>query len=75
MNIRFFGELVEITGKTQEDLIVDSMSDLTQYLTKAYSIDLNDFSVAINHEIKSFNDDYKFNGADEVAILSAFAGG
>jgi len=77
MNIKYFGEIAEITKKTSEQIELKDMSlnELKTYLNSTYKLALEDIHIAVNHDIVSMYEDISLTATDEIAILSPFAGG
>lgn len=77
MNIKYFGEISDITGKTNENVVLDgnTLTDLIAYLQKDYKLSVDDIYVAINHELVQTSQPIQIADTDEIAILSPFAGG
>ena len=77
MNIKYFGEIADITGQTAEVIVFqeNSLETLLGYLKKNYQLSENDFYLAINHQLADTTQNIQIADTDEVAILSPFAGG
>lgn len=76
VNVKYFGEVVERTHKSEEKIAVEKneLAELIQMLNKQYLLhDLN-LQVAVNEEIIS-DENYSLTENDEVALLPPFAGG
>ncbi len=75
INIKYFGEVAEKTGKTMEELdeSFNTVQDLTEYLKSTYNLNGDAIKIAINRELAS--NDQPLNRTDEIAVLSPFAGG
>ncbi len=76
LNVKFFGELAELTGKSEVLLQVDedtAIHDLEQFFNKKYdSWSLQTYLIAVNQDITK---DIKLSEGDEIAFLPPFAGG
>ena len=75
INIKYFGQLAEVTQKEEEciEFSKHSVSDLVESLFVKYpDLKNKDFKVAQNNELVSA--DAKITGA-EIALLPPFAGG
>ncbi len=75
LKILYFGEVAECTGKEEERIAAEDLSDLRTYLQSEYQLDLEGLQIAINHEVISQSTEIQLTDADEIAILSPFAGG
>ena len=76
IKILFFGILTDISKQNEIEINnVDNVADLKSYLFKTYpNMKDMDFTIALNKEIISNNED-KFKNNDELALLPPFAGG
>lgn len=76
MEISYFGEIAEKTNKTSENLIeISSVNSLIIFLKDNYQLNETDYHIAVNHSITESSVDKNLNETDEIAVLSAFAGG
>ncbi|WP_179343681.1 MoaD/ThiS family protein [Winogradskyella ursingii] len=77
MKINYFGEIADITNKTSEELKLanPSVFELINHLKSKYDLVEEDIQIAINRNLISKDNNRPINKTDEVAILSAFAGG
>lgn len=77
MNIKYFGEIADITSKTTETITLpeNSVAALLTYLKEHYKLSEGDFYVAVNHKLADASRNIQLTDTDEVAILSPFAGG
>ena len=77
INIQYYGEIAEKTGCSKEgfDLQTDTLVDLLNRFREKYNINLQGVQVAINQELVSADAVKNLSENDEVALLSAFAGG
>lgn len=75
ITIKYFGQIVEVTKKDEEQLEVSEgvVSELLNVLNTKYSdLENKDFQIAQNQELVSL--DAKLTGA-EIALLPPFSGG
>lgn len=75
ITIKYFGQLVDVTHKSEELLVVEpsTVATIIEELYHKYDELRNkDFQVAQNHELVSM--DTKVTGA-EIALLPPFSGG
>ena len=75
INIKYFGQIAEVTKKNEEQLEVsgNSISELLEQLYSIYdSLRNKDFQVAQNQELVEL--DTKLTG-NEIALLPPFSGG
>lgn len=77
MNIKYFGEIADITGKASEEIVLinNTIEALTAHLQSTYKLSVDDIYIAINHKVVQASQDIQITEKDEVAILSPFAGG
>lgn len=76
MKITYFGEIADMTSKSEENLEEISNSEsLISYLTSKYSIQNTDYQIAVNHQLIDKDISVDLTENDEVAVLSPFAGG
>lgn len=76
MEISYFGEIAEKTNKTSENLKeISNVNSLVNFLKDNYQLNESDFHIAINHSIVENSVEINLNETDEIAVLSAFAGG
>lgn len=77
MTVNYFGEIAEITNCTKEEIStnIETLKELIEYLKTNYKLPIEDFYIAINHELVQKDTNLKLNTTDEIAVLSAFAGG
>lgn len=77
MTIRYFGEVAEMTGRSDETLEVQvsNPQDLKQVLLKRYQMDVSGMKLAVNHRLISWEDDLTIDNQDHIAVMSPFAGG
>ncbi len=77
LTIHYFGEIAEKTGLTSEKLHSQGqhISTVLAELQKKYALENGEFQVAVNHELIDLSQDLELTETDEIALLSAFAGG
>ena len=76
MHIKYFGEIADKTNKTFEEIEnISNLNLLIDFLQQEYGLEFADYQIAVNHELTDFENEEIFSDADEIAILSAFAGG
>lgn len=77
LTIHYFGEIAEKTGLTSEKLHTQGqqISTVLAKLQKKYALENGEFQVAVNHELIDPSQDREVTETDEIALLSAFAGG
>ncbi len=77
MKIIYFGKIADITKKPFEEVVLqnNTLQELIDYLNLKYQIDIGDMQFAVNYNLVSKSDNLTLISTDEVAILSAFAGG
>ncbi|MGS0747636.1 MoaD/ThiS family protein [Halpernia sp. GG3] len=76
MKITYFGEIADKTCKSSENLEeITSINSLIIFLKDNYELNESDFHIAINHSIIESSAEKNLDETDEIAILSAFAGG
>lgn len=76
MKILYFGEIADKTNKTEELLNeIKSLSSLINYLEKNYQLEKANYQIAVNQDLVDENSNENLKATDEIAILSAFAGG
>lgn len=77
MNIIYFGKIAAIANITSEEVSLseNTVTALVAYLTEKYQLDMSDMQIAINHNLIDLQKKTILKETDEVAILSAFAGG
>lgn len=76
MKITYFGEIADLTSKSEEFVEEITNSEfLIKYLTTQYQIQNTDYQIAVNHKLIDKNNSVEIKENDEVAILSPFAGG
>lgn len=75
--IHYFGEIADKTGLTSEKLHSQGrqISTVLAELQEKYALQNGEFQVALNHELIDLSQDLKVTETDEIALLSAFAGG
>ena len=77
MVVKYFGELEDVTGKSDEEIELKNahLSSLKTYLIDTYPLNLERCRIAVNHKLVEWDADLELSLKDEVAILSPFAGG
>ncbi|CAM1344276.1 MoaD/ThiS family protein [Tenacibaculum amylolyticum] len=77
MNIIYFGKIAAIANATSEEVSLpeNTITALVTYLTEKYQLDMSDMQIAVNHNLVDVQKEILLKETDEVAILSAFAGG
>ena len=77
INIKYFGEVLEKTGKPEEaiNLTGQSPAELKAWLVSQYQLDMTGLKLAVNHQLVDWTSSQTFSETDEIAILSPFAGG
>ncbi|SFH81608.1 MoaD/ThiS family protein [Halpernia frigidisoli] len=76
MEISYFGEIAEKTNKTSENLQeISDVNSLITFLKITYHLNESDFQIAVNHSIIEISEEKNLEEIDEIAVLSAFAGG
>lgn len=77
LRLRYFGEIADKIGKTEEEIMLKetSVAALMAFIEKRYSLQENDFQIAVNRELVNSKDAILLHEKDEIALLSAFAGG
>ena len=77
LTIHYFGEIAEKTGLESEKLNFRNLkcSVLMHQLQEKYNLNKGDFQVAVNHNLIDLSIDREIYESDEIALLSAFAGG
>jgi len=77
LTVYYFGEIADKTGLTSEkmDPQEQQISVILQALKEKYALQNGEFQVAVNHELIDLSQDLKVTETDEIALLSAFAGG
>ncbi len=76
INIKYFGELAEITGKSEESIEVNDNIDsklLIENIEKRFDFSKVDYKLAINKQIS--HNPIAIKSGDEIALLPPFAGG
>ncbi len=77
INIKYFGQVAEITGKTEDNLVLEDTSTvkgLNDQLRDLYQLESTYYRISVNQEIMN-NEDAVLNEGDEIALLPPFAGG
>lgn len=76
ITIQYFGEVADKTGKTSEEIFLkkSDVQNLRKFMSEKYSLQLDDYQMALNHQIVNDNE-IQIQEGDEIALLSAFAGG
>ncbi len=77
VSVKYFGEIAESIGKTQEEIdlsaIGNTVADLRNYCIRQYQLEDDDsLQLAINQELGL---DRPLQEGDEIAFLPPFAGG
>ncbi len=77
MKVIYFGKIADVTKKTAEEIELQdkNVKSLITYLNEKYAIDLSEMQIAVNQNLVSKSELLALKDTDEVAILSAFAGG
>lgn len=77
MKVIYFGKIADVAQKTSEEIALkdNSISSLIEFLQDKYQLQLDDMQVAVNHNLISKSATLILKETDEIAILSAFAGG
>ncbi|WP_442265543.1 MoaD/ThiS family protein [Tenacibaculum sp. ZS6-P6] len=77
MNVIYFGKIADVSNKSSENISLkeNSIASLIDFLQEKYQLELDDMQIAVNHNLVSKSDELMLKETDEVAILSAFAGG
>jgi len=77
MKVIYFGKIADVAKKSSEeiDLKESSTSNLIAFLQEKYKLSLEDIKIAVNQNLISKEDNLELKETDEIAILSAFAGG
>lgn len=77
MNVIYFGKIADVANKSSENISLkeNSIASLIDFLQEKYQLALDDMQIAVNHNLVSKSDELMLKETDEVAILSAFAGG
>ncbi len=77
MKVIYFGKIADVTNKTFEEIQLEKkdVKSLIIYLNEKYAIDLNEMQIAVNQNLVSKSEQITLKDSDEIAILSAFAGG
>ncbi|HEA30890.1 MAG TPA: MoaD/ThiS family protein [Leeuwenhoekiella sp.] len=77
LTIHYFGEIADKTGRTSEKLQPQGkqVSALLEALQEKYALQHDEFQVAVNHQLIDLSADMEVEETDEIALLSAFAGG
>lgn len=77
LKVQYFGEIAEKTGKNSEKVALDAqnVTALVANLKEKYNFRDGDFQLAVNHELVNAHGALELSEEDEVALLSAFAGG
>ncbi|WP_031428840.1 MoaD/ThiS family protein [Flavimarina sp. Hel_I_48] len=75
--VHYYGEIADKTGCESEQLTLPNTTlfNLLLELQKKYNLEQGDFQVALNHNLIDPTQELKIEETDEIAILSAFAGG
>lgn len=77
MKVIYFGKIAAVADKASEEveLTNGTTTELISYLTKKYALDMSDMQIAVNHNLVDLSKEVELKETDEIAILSAFAGG
>ncbi|WP_299627549.1 MoaD/ThiS family protein [uncultured Tenacibaculum sp.] len=77
MKVIYFGKIADVAKKSSEEINLEenSIPGLVAFLQEKYHLDLDDMQIAVNHNLVSKSEEIFLKEADEIAILSAFAGG
>ncbi|WP_075344504.1 MoaD/ThiS family protein [Tenacibaculum agarivorans] len=77
IKVIYFGKIADVAKKSSEeiDLKESSTSNLIAFLQEKYKLSLEDIKIAVNQNLISKEDNLELKETDEIAILSAFAGG
>jgi molybdopterin converting factor small subunit len=77
LTIHYFGEIADKTGLKSEKLESrgQQISLVLAELQEKYALQNGEFQVAVNHQLIDVSQDQKVSETDEIALLSAFAGG
>lgn len=76
MKITYFGEIADKTCKNSENVEkISSINSLILFLKDNYELNESDFHIAINHSLLESSAEKNLDETDEIAVLSAFAGG
>lgn len=77
MKVIYFGKIADVTKKTVEEIELQNknVKSLITYLNEKYAINLSEMQIAVNQNLVSKSELLELKDTDEVAILSAFAGG
>ncbi|MGB3775868.1 MAG: MoaD/ThiS family protein [Leeuwenhoekiella sp.] len=75
--IKYFGEIAEKTGVSSENFNVEehSIAAIVDKLQKKYDFKEGEFKIAVNHTLVEQHSAIEIQESDEIALLSAFAGG
>jgi len=74
MIVKYFGPMTDITGKQEETIQSETLSELKATILKSYPDSEGvEFSISVNEEI--IHEDIALSDSDEIAILPPFAGG
>jgi len=75
INIKYFGEIAEKTGKSSEAIAIEKLNttSILKFLKQQYAIADKGIQIAINQELVT--EEIAVLESDEIAILSPFAGG
>jgi len=77
ISIKYFGEVAERTGKTEEKFDLDTLTlkSLLVRLKERYDTDFSAYKLAIDKQLVDVSEEHSFTSDQTIAILSAFAGG
>lgn len=77
MKVIYFGKIADVTKKTVEEIELQNknVKSLITFLNEKYDINLSEMQIAVNQNLVSKSELLELKDTDEVAILSAFAGG
>ncbi len=77
MKVIYFGKIADVTKKTVEEIELQdkNVKSLITFLNEKYAINLSEMQIAVNQNLVSKSELLELKDTDEVAILSAFAGG
>jgi molybdopterin converting factor small subunit len=77
VRIKYFGEVAERTGRTEEKFELDTLTlkSLLERLKDRYDADFSIYKLAIDKQLVDVSEEHAFTSDQTIAILSAFAGG
>lgn len=75
--VQYYGEIAEKAGKNIEEINLEnhSLAAVLEMVMAKYDLKKGDFQIALNHEVVDQESEYELDKNDELALLSAFAGG